>query len=648
MLLDYRKDIDGLRAIAVLLVVLFHLGFPISGGFIGVDIFFVISGFLIASLIQKQILRDKFSFKGFYLHRMRRILPALLTVIIVTFIAGWFLLMPEEFNFFISSIIYSLIGFSNIFFYKKGSDYFAADTDTIQLLHTWSLGVEEQFYFIIPIFLILLFKFFYKTKWFNIILLGLFIIGLGLSQYLAETNKAYAYYLLPARFFELLMGVILALNFSKLPVISNKKIANVLSLIAILLIFVPAFYISKENTFPGVWAFAVCLGSCLVIYLGKLEEKTCLTKILSVKPVVFIGLISYSLYLWHWSVISIANAVGLHFNYFEKSAILIVLIAISYLSWKFIEQPFRNKFKFGFLITFIFLLLIPALTAQLLKDSSRKNHAFQDYRFYGSIKNLVQSSQGNVGKMKKYCHGNYYSLNDDSKCVIGDKEQKVSALIFGDSHANAISPALEIMLEKSNIKAKMLTDDATLYLRGIDRNKASSFLEKEKAARFVNLIEQQIESKKYEYVIFSANFLAGIDFHGNDNFIKKLEDTILFIQSKGAEVVIVKDIYAINDTNVYCAIYKKMFKTNKQCNNTLSELQKRNSSIDKIFDYLENKYHKSVIFIDPKKVICDDKFCYTSINDTIIFRDSGHLSFAGSKYIGIKYLEEYGNPFIKK
>ncbi|HAG53210.1 MAG TPA: acyltransferase, partial [Alphaproteobacteria bacterium] len=215
MLLDYRKDIDGLRAIAVLLVVLFHVGFPISGGFVGVDIFFVISGFLIASLIQKQILRDKFSFKGFYLHRMRRILPALITVIVTTFIAGWFLLMPEEYHFFISSIIYSLLGFSNIYFFGKGQEYFSADTDTIQLLHTWSLGVEEQFYFIAPIFLILLFKFTYKTKWFNLILCSLLLIGVSLSHYFAVTDKSYAYYLLPARFFELLMGVILALNYTK-------------------------------------------------------------------------------------------------------------------------------------------------------------------------------------------------------------------------------------------------------------------------------------------------------------------------------------------------------------------------------------------------------------------------------------------------
>ena len=158
MLLDYRKDIDGLRAIAVLLVVLFHMGLPINGGFVGVDIFFVISGFLIASLIQKQILRGKFTFSGFYLHRMRRILPALILVIVSTFVFGWFILMPEEFNFFISSVIYSLVGFSNVYFYGKGQDYFAADTETIQLLHTWSLGVEEQFYFIAPIFLLILFK----------------------------------------------------------------------------------------------------------------------------------------------------------------------------------------------------------------------------------------------------------------------------------------------------------------------------------------------------------------------------------------------------------------------------------------------------------------------------------------------------------
>jgi len=143
MLLDYRKDIDGLRALAVLLVVFYHAGFPISGGFVGVDIFFVISGFLIASLIQKQILRDKFTFKGFYLHRMRRIMPALLLVMSVTFAFNWLFFMMQDFEFFIRSGFYALLSLSNMFFWKSGGDYFSQDTDTIQLLHTWSLSVEE-------------------------------------------------------------------------------------------------------------------------------------------------------------------------------------------------------------------------------------------------------------------------------------------------------------------------------------------------------------------------------------------------------------------------------------------------------------------------------------------------------------------------
>ncbi|HAG53533.1 MAG TPA: hypothetical protein DCL21_07085, partial [Alphaproteobacteria bacterium] len=211
------------------------------------------------------------------------------------------------------------------------------------------------------------------------------------------------------------------------------------------------------------------------------------------------------MYLWHWPVISIVHATGFELTIINKLSLVILFVVLSYLSWKFIEQPFRNKFKWSFLVTFIVMLLTPVLIAQGLKDLSRKNHAFQDLRFFGDVKKLVLSSQVNVGKMRAFCHG-HYDLESEDKCVIGDKSKKVSALVFGDSHANAIAPAMDLILKDADIKSKILTNDSTLYLRGIDRDTLGHFLGKEKATHFVNLIEDEISKQKYGYVIIGGRY----------------------------------------------------------------------------------------------------------------------------------------------
>lgn len=645
MLLNYRKDIDGLRAVAVMMVVLFHIGFPITGGFVGVDIFFVISGFLIASLIQKQILRDKFTFKGFYLHRMRRILPALIFVILITLLMAWFILLPEGFHFFVSSIIYSLVGFSNLYFYGKGQDYFAAETDQITLLHTWSLGVEEQFYFIAPIFLILLFKFAYKTKWFNIILIGFTFIGLGLSHYYAVNNPAGAYYLLPARFFELLMGVVLALNYNKLPIIKTKITANLLAVIALLLLVVPSLLITKESVFPSYNAFLVCLGACLVIYLGKLEEKTFLTKILSLKPIVFIGLISYSLYLWHWPITSFINTVGISLSSIEKLGFVLIFILLAYISWKFIEQPFRNKFKWGFLKTFIILLLIPAVFAQLLKDFSKDTDGLMNYRFKGESLSMVSSSQKDLSKIKKYCHGNY-KKDWDTGCEIGDESAEVTTLVFGNSHMNSMSKALEIMLEDAELKAKILTDNSVIYLNGIENKYLGvpgDAINKQDAENFVALTDKEIMTGNYQNIIFGANYIKYLKYYGEDKLNKMIIETVKQIQSTGANVYIIKDIADVGSKNVNCGMFNQLFNIKRDCSySKLDALLKHKE--EGAFAKLEKEFD-SVKLIDPKDILCDAKKCKTYLDSISFYRDGTHLSYAGSEYVGNEYLAKYGNPF---
>jgi len=267
-IISYRPDIDGLRAIAVLLVILFHANFKsISGGYIGVDVFFVISGFLITSSINKEMLNQSFSFKSFYLRRIRRIIPVLVFVIVVVTIPASYFLFADDLEKYSRTVIHTMLSTNNFHLWIKGKNYFVENTELIPLLHTWSLSVEEQFYIIWPILLLLLHRFLSYKK--RLIVVSIFILGgVFWSIYLTNTNMSMAYFLLPARFFELSMGAGLAMFWLKIPKL-NGNVNHILSVLGIILIITPAVLLSKESAFPGLNAFWPCLGTTLLILTGK-------------------------------------------------------------------------------------------------------------------------------------------------------------------------------------------------------------------------------------------------------------------------------------------------------------------------------------------------------------------------------------------
>lgn len=339
--ISHRQDIDGLRAIAILFVLLFHLNNSfLPSGFVGVDIFFVISGFLITKILIKDIQKDNFSFSSFYIKRIRRIFPALF-VLFACLIMATLTLTPDDFKWFAKTLKVASLQISNILFQKQVG-YFDPQFEGMPLLHTWSLGVEEQFYLIWPITLLLLFKF-RKTP--NLPFYGLIIISiisLLLSQYLISVGQQrIAFFSLPTRLWELGIGAILAFDKIKKP--KNFKVNELLGITGIALIVLSAFLINSEF-FPGFRAFAPCIGSFLVIFSGN-NTTTIVTRILSNKILVFIGLISYSLYLWHWPVIIFYKEYSGDVDLSITTSIIISIscVILSYFSWKFIENPFRRR-----------------------------------------------------------------------------------------------------------------------------------------------------------------------------------------------------------------------------------------------------------------------------------------------------------------
>jgi peptidoglycan/LPS O-acetylase OafA/YrhL len=336
--MQYRSDIDGLRGVSVIAVVLFHAGAaPFFGGFVGVDVFFVISGFLITSLITEEIAQGRFSLLVFYERRIRRIFPALFAVLAFCSIAAFFLYLPKEFRKFAASLVATALFVSNIHFSRE-QGYFDAPPDTKPLLHSWSLAIEEQFYIVFPLVLILT-CWWAGRRWVGVIF-ALFILSLITSIWLTASDPNLAFYSAPARAWELMLGALLASGV--LPEIKSR-VREVAALGGAMLIAWAVFRFSSNTLFPGATALVPCLGAALLIYAGQ-NGSSVVARALSWRPLVFVGLISYSLYLWHWPMLVFARYWNIEkLSAPQITAVIAASFVVAALSWTFVEQPFRRK-----------------------------------------------------------------------------------------------------------------------------------------------------------------------------------------------------------------------------------------------------------------------------------------------------------------
>lgn len=337
--ITYRRDIDGLRAVAVMLVILTHSALfeCLGGGFIGVDVFFVISGYLIGAILMKEIDRKHFSIAEFYRRRILRILPGLFLVLAVSMAAACLFLFPVELIDYANSAIAAIVFGSNILFWSQ-TGYFDAPALSKPLLHTWSLGVEEQYYLLFPLLLIFLWRHARRR-------IGFWLSVIGLLSFLGSAIAAFvvpdaAFYLLPTRIWELLLGAILAGRSANW----SGPVRNLAACGGLMAIVAPAFLYSGATVFPGLAALPPCAGTAAIILSGP---NTFTSRLLSLKPIVFIGLISYSLYLWHWPILVFQQAAMLlpanaHMKIVTVELLGIIFV-LSVATWRFVELPFRGK-----------------------------------------------------------------------------------------------------------------------------------------------------------------------------------------------------------------------------------------------------------------------------------------------------------------
>ena len=440
----YRPEIDGLRAIAVFGVIIYHAQLNIlgknlfQGGFIGVDIFFVISGYLITSFILNEFKKKKFSLIHFYERRARRILPALFTVIILSIPFAWLYLLPNDFIDFFKSIISSIFFWSNHYFYNSGQLYNDGSSLIKPFLHTWSLSVEIQFYIFFPIFLIFCLSFFKK----NIlkIFFFVFIINFLFSIWCSSNYPSLSFYILITRLWELFAGSILSkLEFDY----GRKKYKNIFytfPLIGIICIIYSFIFFNDKTFHPSFITLIPIIGTCLIIWFSN--EKELLTKVLSSKFFVSFGLISYSLYLYHYPIFAFSRitefATG---DNIKKALVVFAILFFSISTYFLVEKPFRNREKLSFKLAFRILISLQIILSLFYYYSIQKN-GFKERFPEIILKNLNPIEGNNKNYVKDNCKE---KINDF--CVLNSNAINGSVFILGDSHIEVI---------KNSIKTKLI------------------------------------------------------------------------------------------------------------------------------------------------------------------------------------------------
>lgn len=433
--MNYRSEIDGLRALAVVPVILFHAGFEtFGGGYVGVDVFFVISGYLITTILLNDLDEDRFSLKRFYERRARRILPALFLVMLVCIPFAYMWLLPQDLKDFAQSLI-AVTGFVSNFLFLSESGYFDTQTELKPLLHTWSLAVEEQYYLFFPLLLMFCWK--WGKERLILILSLIAVASLLLAHFLVFKKPEAAFYILPTRFWELLVGSLAAfyLKYYR-PLRRNQLIDQLGSLLGLALILYAVFAYSKLTPFPSFYALVPVIGTGLIILFAN--NGTLVFQLLGNRFLVGIGLLSYSAYLWHQPIFAFAK----YRNIIEPSPIMMgalcaIVLPLSYLSWRFVEQPFRTKGAFNRkqIFTFAGTVSVFFIALGIIGDSAK------GFKNRPQIANLKIE----VGSIKTaICHNRgrrtVEQLKNGDICTLG--EGPVHTALIGDSHASALSTDL--------------------------------------------------------------------------------------------------------------------------------------------------------------------------------------------------------------
>ena len=643
--MKYRPEIDGLRAFAVIPVILFHAGVgSFSGGFVGVDIFFVISGYLITTIILSEKEKGTFSLVDFYERRARRILPALFFVTFVSLLCAWFLFLPSDMDRFSRSLVAVSLFSSNILFWKEAG-YFGGANELKPLLHTWSLAVEEQFYIFFPLFLMLMWRF--RKRWIFSSLVLVAVVSLIGSQWAAYSEPTANFLLLPTRVWELALGAFVAFYFLYCKqlnrvLLSHQFVAETLSFVGMLMIGYAIYSFDKTVPFPSFYALVPTVGTCLIILFSS--SQGFVGRLLGAKLFVGIGLISYSAYLWHQPILAFARYSGVA----EQNELFLVGIAslsfpLAYFTWKFVEAPFRRKEIFSKRAISIFSLL-GSLVFIGIGLAGYFNGGFQQRSFvYGYTDLLVRNYQPDNGILQKQSWSNLKKLSGDSSYSIigndydrqlwykeGDNRKKI--LLVGNSHSKDM---YNTFLCSEDVRKNFQVARYGAYISDLNEEGSDFFSTPNyKKADILMIVTRYSKSDSIAMDAFVQRLLTdgkivviarGVDeFHSG----KKITVTDGILQEKIRSGVSINDFSVTSIVGEVEAAYYNKFSSG----NRTDVLKISDIAIEKIA-----AKHKEVILLDRMDYVVDKELKrYFVVNDQFekFFYDYGHYTLEGAVFFG--------------
>lgn len=624
--MNYRPEIDGLRALAVLPVVLFHAKFPLfSGGFAGVDVFFVISGYLITAIILESLERGRFSLKSFYDRRIRRIMPALFTVLIVSVFFAVLLLPPANLTEFGRSLI-ATVTFSANFLFWSQAGYFDTQSDLKPLLHTWSLAVEEQFYVLFPLLVVLLFKIKFNARMAVLILITISSFLLALIAVYHRPSAAF--FLLPTRGWELLCGALLAVLLrqgASLFFISPRLKEYAAALGFIMLIF--SFIVFDESTkFPGAAATIPVAGTCLLICFASQQNLT--GRVLSHPWLVSIGLISYSLYLWHNPILVFIRFWTLGSITIEVSVLAIMLaMLLSYLTWRFIEKPCRDVQKVSSTQVFTGVLVSGIILIGVGYYLVQKNGLPERL---GDNQALLATAL--PSPLRQRCHNSEtHKVDVQSGCEYFGEDVKVAT--FGDSHVVEISYALAEQLKPYNIGLKQFSYTACEPSFGSNGTKDACKVWTEQAVDYI--LKSNVSTVVVSYRIHGALFGYHEKYYPNfpdlysDIYRAEVWSAYLNLLkaflNAGKKVVLVLQAPELK-ANISQLVFAHGQKGTDVVSMSRAWVDHREFYVRQRLDQIP----RDVVVVDPIVQFCDQSNCYASKNGKAIYFDEDHLSVYGA------------------
>ncbi len=666
----YRPDIDGLRAVAVLAVLCFH-AFPkvLGGGFVGVDIFFIISGFLISTILLGSLKRGTFSFKEFYTRRILRIFPALIVVLGACFGIGWLVLLPEEFRQLGKHMVGGAGSVANLFFWQEAG-YFDNSAATKPLLHLWSLGVEEQFYIVWPCLLLLAWQ-----RHLNALKMAFCIIAgsFAVNVYTVHADVVQSFYSPIARFWELLLGSLLAyiqvhridveqrirlgidsflskFTARRLPVINPVTRQNSLAIIGIFLIATAVIFVGKNQPFPGWWALLPALGAYLIISAGPLAVLN--RRVLSSRPLVWVGLISYPLYLWHWPLLSFATILETKTPSLGIRVTAVALaFVLAWLTYLLIERPIRFG-KRG--KTQISVLVLPMILLAVLGSVA---YMKGDVRSSTLPANVIDQ----IAKLDFALHFAKWSPcpneADTWNCKILNPHKPATIALIGDSHSvhlasglaeletivtnniisrngngclpvfqlevagkryyscedDIINKGLEEAIDSESIKVIMLSGYAVWKIRPIDDELQLEDVPDEDVKENAAIMEKALDITLSRLVASGKQIVFFVD--------------TPVLDFEPAECIDIRPLYLIGHTSKDpCALSRPLF-------------EQRNIEYHRIIKAAQKAF-PSVNFINLYDYLCDQDLCYALKDDVLLYSDHSHLSADGSRYVFGKLKDE--------